>query len=139
MKKIGQILLIDDDRINNSINYKLLEKLNLCEEIKMYESAEVALEHLQTESAGPAKAPILIFLDLNMPGMDGFGFLEALKRVKLDAQQEISIVCLTVSEHASEFKRIRALGCNFFINKPLTQDKLFNILHLISPAEGHGI
>lgn len=70
------IMLIDDNELDNFINKKLLENEHFASTILIHQSAINALEDLKKKSATPAELPHVIFLDIMMPGMDGFGFLE---------------------------------------------------------------
>lgn len=64
----------------------------------------------------PPPSPHIVFLDLNMPGKDGFRVLEELRRHA--SQQDVPVVVLSTSADPRNIDRVRALGANFYITKP---------------------
>lgn len=71
-----------------------------------------------------AEGPLLILLDVKMPVMDGFAFLEAYDRLPLAQMHAIIIVMLTTSLHLQDVERVNRLNIAGFLNKPLTRPKL---------------
>lgn len=116
------ILLVDDDKINNFVTEKLLKRTNLSKNIKSVTNGEEALTFLSEEKN---ECPELIFLDLNMPEMDGFHFLKYFRTMVLD--KKVKVVLL--SGHISQKQRdtLAELGFSDVIEKPLTEDKLSNL------------
>ena len=82
MKRLKKILLIDDDEITCFLEKSLLEDLEVAEEIVCIDGGHEALEYIQ-ECLRSGSSPSLIFLDINMPGMDGFEFLERLDSLEV--------------------------------------------------------
>lgn len=72
--------------------------------------------------------PELVLLDLNMPVMDGFEFLEAFHKLNLKLRDNIRIVIVTSSNNPSDIERLKAYNVFKYINKPLTPDKIEAIL-----------
>lgn len=87
MTKLCCILLVDDDSTTNYLNRKLLEKLAITDRVVVALNGHEALTVLATEcpEASPS-SPALIFLDINMPLMKGFEFLEAYQQLPLARQ-----------------------------------------------------
>jgi CheY-like chemotaxis protein len=125
--KIRKILLVDDDEATNYYNKFVIERLNLVEEIVVKETGKRALDYL----LGIEKDdfPNLIFLDINMPEMNGWEFLEAYEKDKLYSRFTSVIVMLTTSinpedrEKASRMKLV-----NDFKIKPITEKMFLEIL-----------
>lgn len=81
MGRISNIIVIDDDRISNLICEKVLRNNDFAEEIKSFTSAEQGLAYLDdVVSKGGEDFPDAVFLDINMPEMDGWDFLEVYKK-----------------------------------------------------------
>lgn len=90
-------MLIDDDGIFNMLNKKVITESGLAEEIVVHTSAEDALRSLDTDLAEGKSLPHVLFLDIRMPLMDGFEFLEELRKRPDSKLNEMSIFMLTSS------------------------------------------
>ena len=114
---INKVLLIDDDATANYLSKELLESMKAANEIEVAENCIRALK-LITQSS-----PDVIFLDIRMPGIDGFDFLERLKA--LAPENKIKIVMLTSSMRPED--RLRAFSYKAvidYLEKPLTFEKV---------------
>lgn len=128
MNKINCALLVDDDSINNFINERLLKKLNLAHETKIVLNGEEAVKYIR-ERTGEGKAcPELILLDINMPVMDGFEFLQAYQKMDIPNKTSVVIVMLTTSTNPNDTERLNNSGVAGYINKPLTEQKLTDVM-----------
>ncbi|GGZ41990.1 response regulator [Echinicola pacifica] len=118
------VLLIDDDEINNYVNSSILHKEFPHLEIKQFTSAEEALAHILSN----ADIPYYIFLDINMPLMNGWEFLDELD--KLDIILNLTIFMLTSSIDQADRDRVKTYSrVNQFLVKPLQRtfvQSLFN-------------
>jgi CheY-like chemotaxis protein len=129
MQKLPCILLIDDDQTTNYLNRKLLEKLDVSDKILVALNGQEAIDLLLTECQEVGgDCPVLILLDVKMPIMNGFEFLEAYTRLSLAQQETIIIVMLTTSLHPQDVKRLEELPIAGFLSKPLTKEKVGDIL-----------
>jgi CheY-like chemotaxis protein len=125
------VLLVDDDQIFNFLSTKILERMGVADDIHVALNGEEALALLNGYYQGTMSVPDVILLDLNMPIMDGFGFLEAFKRLSLPKMDRIKIVIVSSSQDPRDIEKARALGVDYYLSKPLTEEKLRDVL------EGH--
>ena len=124
-----RVLLVDDSKFDNIVNSRLIEKSELTEKLDIFVSGPKALAHMQEiAEAGEnssLQVPELIFLDINMPLMSGFDFLETFQQLPDWMTKGTRIVMLSSSINPED--RERSMGSPFvadFISKPLTLEKL---------------
>ena len=123
--QLNCILLIDDDEPTNFLNKLTLEQAGCTHQIHIAQSGEEALDYLQ--NANPR--PDLIFLDINMPAMDGWEFLERYRQLPTERKADIVLIMLTTSLNPDDEIRTRAIPeVSGFENKPLNPDQLGNLL-----------
>jgi len=129
-KKFRSILLIDDNAADNRYNQIILEEMNIADEIQIVENGIDALTLLTKDDH---VHPDLILLDINMPKMNGWEFLEAYKKLNFQQQTKEIIVVLTTSRNPADKKRAAEIStvAEFDI-KPLTPEMLKNILEKYS-------
>lgn len=121
--------MIDDDSINNYINARLIKRIGISEELAISLNGKEALSYLKKLIAENKKCPSLILLDINMPVMDGFEFVEAFQKLNFNNKQEVVIVMLTTSENSKDIERVKENPkIADFLNKPLTEDKIAKVL-----------
>ena len=144
MKRTGIncILLIDDDDATNFIHKILINKILDDVEIPVAINGIVALEYLtrtgRYEGRNDLLLPCIIFLDINMPGMNGWEFLEAYKKLPEKQKAKMTIAMLTTSLNPDDRKRARIYNHEViqFLNKPLTKENLEDIIDFY--FEHHG-
>lgn len=130
--KYSTVMLIDDNEIDNFINHKMLEGCNFSERTYIHTSGKSALEFLQNlAKAGKVSKdliPEIIFLDINMPIMDGFQFVEEFDKLSNDLKNLSKVVILTTSINPSDVEKSKKNKYIIkYVNKPLTQDTLSTI------------
>jgi CheY-like chemotaxis protein len=127
-KKLNTILLVDDDPITNFINKRLLEKMNIADEVKVVLNGVEGIKCLYDNCFKTNFSPDLILLDINMPIMDGFEFLEVFNALHFKNKEEVIIGVLTTSSNSNDMAKIKELGIKCFIDKPLTEEKIKDFL-----------
>jgi CheY-like chemotaxis protein len=120
---VAKAVLIDDSDIDLFIQRRFLEVYNFSDQLILYRSAEEALNWLKMLN-GEAP-PDVIFLDLNMPDVDGFSFLENFNTLPDNIKQKTKIVVLTSSNNKKD-KELVFTNQNViqFITKPLKQSDI---------------
>jgi CheY-like chemotaxis protein len=122
--KLNQVLLIDDDKTTNILNSMVIKQTGCTEKVVAVNNGIEALEYLKSGEEGHHPQPDLIFLDINMPGMDGWEFMEAYKVLEEKYQGDVIVVMLTTSINPDDRKKSLALtGLSDFMNKPLTRQQ----------------
>ena len=111
MKKLNSILLIDDDNASNFLHRLIIQSIDCADHIKICTSAQKGLDYLKQNSDEEFIQPDLIFLDINMPGMNGWEFLEEYDKLPDDHIKAQNNDLVTE-----------------FIGKPLTKETLILIL-----------
>jgi CheY-like chemotaxis protein len=123
--QLNCILLIDDDEPTNFLNKMTLEQSGCTRQIHVAQSGEEALDYLRNA----VSRPDLIFLDINMPAMDGWEFLEKYRCLPTDRKADIVLIMLTTSLNPDDEQRTKAIPeVAGFENKPLGQSQLDNLL-----------
>jgi len=128
-KKLNDILLVDDSDSDNFISKRVITKANVTEKITTTYGAREALDYLSTPLEGSYPCPAIIFLDINMPDMTGWDFLDEYIKLPDDQKAEVIVCMLTTSQ--SEKDREKAATYNIinnFSSKPLTIEKLMAII-----------
>jgi CheY-like chemotaxis protein len=128
-KKLNCILLVDDDSNCNFFHRRLLNKMECTERVEIAVNGIEALNFLESIKDGKHPMPAIIFLDINMPVMDGWEFLEAYKKLDEDMKAKIVLVMLTTSLNPNDKVRAEGYGVvNGFNNKFLTEKAVNKIL-----------
>ena len=137
MKKIGKVLLVDDDEITCYLNRNLLESMEVAQQIESVHDGLQALQYVRGKFIGtesPNYDIDLLFLDLNMPVMDGFEFLEELKKLSDIDRSRLKIIILSSSANrkdAEEAARYNEVVYSYLI-KPLQKEKLEELMETIN-------
>ena len=124
------VLLIDDDKITNLLNEKIILKNGIAQSVNKYTDASVALKELKeaVEVSDNENIPDIIFLDINMPEMDGWKFLEELLNIPDMDFSKCKVIMLSSSIDIIDIQRsISYHVISNFITKPLTADKLKSV------------
>jgi CheY-like chemotaxis protein len=128
------ILIIDDDEINNFIAAKLIDKIPPKAKVSTCINGQEGINFVKNKLSNQDEFPDIIFLDINMPLMNGWEFLEEYEHIKNDIKKKVTINMLSSSVYNDDISKAETYTTvNKFISKPLTVDKikdLYNSLNI---------
>ena len=120
-----RVMVVDDAPIDRMIAQKVMTRQGFAEQVVAAESAMDALQYLKSHEEEPDSLPSLIFLDINMPEMSGFDFLDAYNNLPDTIKRKCIIVMLSSSLHPEDKERALSSPYVFkFLSKPISPDKL---------------
>lgn len=130
-KKYRTVMLIDDNEIDNLINQKMIEAAALTKNIYTHTGAKSAIEFLRNMEKleiADEVLPDVIFLDIDMPLMDGFQFLDEFEKLSSKTKKTCKIIMLTSSINPQDSDRAKKYGnVKLYLNKPLSHESIQNI------------
>lgn len=122
-------MLVDDNHSDNFFHAREIKKQNPATIVISKNSGKEGLDYLKSTDAVENTLPELIFLDINMPGMNGWEFLDEYHKLDKDIQSKVIVVMLTTSDNPDD--EAKAKNWDFisdFITKPLTKEILEDII-----------
>ena len=123
MKNTSKICIIDDDEIFVIVAKKIMKVAGFSEKVEIYKNGKDAITYFKENADIEENIPDFIFLDLNMPLMDGWEFLQELE--KLDLSKQVKVFIFTSSIDPEDQKRSEEFSIvERFIEKPFTMQKL---------------
>jgi CheY-like chemotaxis protein len=118
------ILLVEDDPGHARLIERNLRRAHITNDIVTLSDGQQAVDYLlreQTYAESTHALPLLLLLDLNLPGLDGY---QVLGRLKADARtRHIPIIILTTTDEPYEIARCYTLGCNIYLTKPVEYEQ----------------
>jgi CheY-like chemotaxis protein len=137
MKEVfSWILLVDDDPVSRAINSLVIKDLGLVEKVDTAKNGLEGIEALKSFLVAhkPPEKSILVLLDLMMPVMDGFEFLEVFNLLQI--KKDVVKVCvLSSSSHHDDLEKVRNMGVSWYMEKPMTEVKVMQLISLINENE----
>ncbi|MFY8107777.1 MAG: response regulator [Bacteroidia bacterium] len=132
MRNLNCILLVDDDNATNMLNSFVIKKMELTKTIKVVLNGSEALDYLQSISE-EEQCPEFIFLDINMPKMDGWEFLKEYREMNVE-RQRAKVILLTTSENPDDIEKAKNYPeIQEYCNKPLTKEIILNLVNKYYP------
>ena len=124
-QKLSSILLVDDDYDDNLYHKIVIKKMEITESIDEVNNGLEALEYITAREIPPE----LIFLDINMPKMNGWEFLERYKDLDASQKAKTVIMMLSTSANPDEIQKAKEIEeVSGFQTKPLTPESMTEIL-----------
>ncbi|MBC7922079.1 MAG: response regulator [Ferruginibacter sp.] len=132
MKKLNKVLIVDDDQASIFLTQMVLEEMRITNEIHTADTGKDALVFLEKNVAlisrddrtEPAEQPNLIFLDINMPVMDGFEFLDHFEKMHASHATDFHVVLLTTSINERDVDKAKKYNVVSYMEKPITEEKI---------------
>jgi CheY-like chemotaxis protein len=133
MKKVKDLLVVDDDYAARYLAKTAIEEAAIADNIIFCQNGHQALEYikencLSTEDNPDKNCPELILLDLNMPVMDGFEFLEELARIEDLKHNNTSVVLLSSASYLKEKSQVEKFSILGYIEKPVMAEELLKLI-----------
>jgi CheY-like chemotaxis protein len=128
MKPLRSIFIVDDDPIHQQITEIMLHRLRISEAVSRFSDAQDALDHIREHMNDPEALPDLILLDLNMPVMDGWEFLEAFEALRSGLPRKVKVYVLTSSIDEKDKERVHRFAfVEGYLTKPLSKEIILQL------------
>jgi two-component SAPR family response regulator len=121
------VMVIDDSRLELVLAENKIKKSRFAKEVITFNSPIDALEHLNKLAYDPDKLPNVIFLDIYMPLMNGFDFLDKFLEFSDDIKRRCKIVMFSSTNASEDHQRMKSYPVSKFLTKPLTKEMLENL------------
>jgi len=126
--KLGLVMLVGDNDTDNFISKRIIEITNFATEVIVKSSGKSALDYLEENNDDAESLPEIIFLDINMPIVDGFVFLYEFEKFNDTVKDKCKVIILSSSDNKRDIDKI--VNNDYvikFITKPLTENALEEI------------
>jgi response regulator RpfG family c-di-GMP phosphodiesterase len=124
-EKVANLWIIDDDPMASFYIRRLAELGELASIITIYDKAQWAIDYLLHHKKSMQHLPDVILLDIYMPELDGWGFLQEFQRIKDQLTKTIDIYIISSSGHPKDKNRAQAIPeVKAYLQKPITKDQL---------------
>jgi CheY-like chemotaxis protein len=130
--KVALVMLVDDNETDNFISEKIIEMSGFADKVTAMDSGTSALEYLESNVNNPENVPNIIFLDINMPFVDGFVFLFEFEKFPKSIKEKCKIVILSSSDNKRDIDRIvdNPYVINYIV-KPLSPEALQKVQKIL--------
>ncbi len=128
LKKLSNLTIVDDDPMSSFYIKRLAELGEVANIITIYNNAQGALDYLLKYKKSDQNLPDIILLDIYMPGIDGWGFLQEFKKFKDSLEKKIEIYIISSSTHPQDISKAKAIPeVKDYFQKPVTMELLKEI------------
>ncbi len=132
MKRIHQLTLVDDDEVFVFLAKKAIKQTNLVELVKVFDNGQEILDYLLENQENPEKLPEVMLLDLSMPVMDGWQFLNEFHKLSPKLPKKINIFICSSSISPEEIEMANKMNeVSDFIIKPINKDKMIEVIQKV--------
>ena len=132
MRKINNAWIIDDDKILTYVLQRIMGSVDSFENIEIFQNGKEAINQLSAAKKNPEALPDIILLDLNMPVMDGWQFLDEFEKINLDKKISLYIVSSSIDVHdhnkAKNYKTV-----SDFLIKPIGKKQIEQMIESYQP------
>ena len=129
MRKFKSVLLVDDDPTINFVHKLFLTEWEVTDQIFTAANGQEALDFLEQNEDFAQEPPSMILLDINMPVMNGFEFLEAYEELPKSKKASVVMAMLTTSLHERDrAKAAKFISLDSYMSKPLEKDQLMSLM-----------
>lgn len=119
-------IVIDDSKLDCFIADKIIRNSGKAENVTVFQQAKEALEHIKNVGSG---STTIVFVDIQMPVMNGFEFVESFEALPDDTKQDYHIYMLSSSINENDIAKVKGYASvKHFLNKPLTNDTINAVL-----------
>ena len=132
-QRIELVMLVDDNDTDNFISKRIIEITGFAKDVEIKNSGKSALEYLEENKADADKLPDIIFLDINMPIVDGFVFLYEFEKFADSIKNKCKVIILSSSDNKRDIDKIVNNDHVIkFVTKPLTENALDEIKAIVA-------
>jgi CitB family two-component system response regulator MalR len=128
MDQKKNILLVDDDRVANFLSERIISAMGIAKEVQSVTNGREALKILNHPGETPAFTPDVILLDLNMPIMNGFEFIQAFHEMNHPQKDRMIIIAVTSSNNIKDIEKAREFGIKHYLTKPISPESVKAII-----------
>jgi CheY-like chemotaxis protein len=121
-----KILFVDDDPVSHYIHTRIVKHLSIDCEVRVALNGKEALDAMISEQQ--RFVPDFLFVDLNMPVMDGFRLIQSFNKLQIPGKENTMIIILTSSNNIDDRSRATEMGIENYIVKPILTIDLSRIL-----------
>ncbi len=132
--KLKCILLVDDDHATNFIHKRLLNNIECSEKIVIHSDAREALQIFK-ENIDFQERPILVMLDINMPEMSGWEFLDEFNNLAEKKKKGVKIAMVTTSINPDDMQLAKSKNADYYLCKPLKKEEINHLVQEITSQQ----
>jgi CheY-like chemotaxis protein len=135
MKKLKNVFLVDDDETFTFLTSRIVKATQLVDNVKTFGNGKEAIDYLTLHANDETLLPEIIFFDLNMPILDGWGFAEEFTALEGKLKKKIKLYIITSSIAVHDIERSKNFSSvSEYLIKPVHKEKFENVLQNFSQA-----